>query len=164
MMIIIIHDECWIKWIHFHGSGPIGLHRKNTKWRISQKRGQFGRHKWQFCILLFIPVILVCHKPWFANVLLWPTFWPLPIFDLVGQTEVKRSYIELGHQSLYSYQIWKQLLYWFLRYAKLCVCYIWWPSFQGQWSRSILTTWYKCIMGLNILIHHRTIGIDAILK
>ena len=94
-----------IELCHFHWSGPIGLHWENTKWQISRKRAHFGSHEWQFCILLFIPVILVCHKPWFENVLLWPTFWPLPIFDLKDQTEVKRSYLKLGHHSLYAYQI-----------------------------------------------------------
>ena len=73
----------------FYGSDPIEYHWEYTKWRISPKKGKFGRHEWQFSILLIIPVILVCHKPWFEKVLLWPTFWPLPIFDPKGQTKAR---------------------------------------------------------------------------
>ena len=62
---------------------PNSVHIWHSAWLPEQK--EFEKYKWQFCILLFIPVILVCHKPWFENVLLWPTFWPLPIFDLGGQ-------------------------------------------------------------------------------
>ena len=51
-----------IELCHFHGSGHIEYHWENAKWRISPNQGIFGRHEREFCILLFIPVISVCHK------------------------------------------------------------------------------------------------------
>ena len=81
-----------------------------------------SKNEWQCYILLVIPVILVCHKTWFENLSLWPTFWHLPIFDLEGQTEIKRTYLWLCLDSLFAYQISKQLVHWFLRYV-LIMCF-----------------------------------------
>ena len=71
-------------------------------WTQSTIRSSFGIHMgplnhigkvqngWQYCILLIIPIKLVCHKPWIENFLLWATFWSQLIFVFKVKLTLKR--------------------------------------------------------------------------